>query len=921
MPEDKPLSPKEQEEYNKLKKDGINSERDHLRLLREEAAEFGKIVNHAKSLAQNIGLTVKQSQAFGNSFKNTNNIAEKLVINADKLLKGQISSKDISQQIEKSYSELNELNRQRGIITDKILQRNTNISASTKEQIKNAQNAGQLKNLALDQTNKLTDKEREILLYLSLQTAQNKKNNLELINQEKLAQKIEDRIGVLGKLLTGINKVPIIGQFVDSDKALKRMAESAAQVDKNGKFVNTRFDVLKKGVGSIAEDIQKGISDPLTLIIALFNSGLQMDKSVVEFERSMGISRAEAQGLRDNMSAIASETGNVSINSKDVQATLMGLNKQFDAASSVIRDDIVAEMSKLGKLTNMSAEAQGRFAMFANISGKNAKQITDETRQAVVLAEKESGLRLDINKVLDEAGRITGQIASQLGGNVTKIAEVVATAKQFGMTLEQVAASGAKLLNFEQNISDELEAELLIGKQINLEKARLAALTGDYNTLTKEINKNIGDFSDYSEMNILQQNALAKSVGMTADQLSDVLLKNENIAQLAQEARAAGKNDLADQLEKRDVQQKFNDTMDKLKQTFVDIAGGPIGTLLEALGKTLGIIGKIIDFVGLGKGGFADIVFQVGLFSKLLFGTINPIKGIVTAYKSLTGFMNIGLIKQKAINLAERIGLINKEQAVRARTRENLLQTQGITQEQLSNLHKNAGLLTLIKKNIQRSIGNVKLKVEKGLELGKNAIMSLGNAIRGFGIVQQGVANKKGVFGMLRAGGKAIMSAMTAGFKAPFPVGPILGVALGAIITAAVIGLMAKFGKGNDVFSGPKGGSGYGSRMLLAPEGAFALNNRDTVIAGTNLGVNKANDLVSAEPDTINLTTSSPSTNAGSSETNALSAKLDQLNNNIVEQTNAITQKPVAVNNMVDTDSLVKQQLPPESQPGYTLLT
>ena len=109
--------------------------------------------------------------------------------------------------------------------------------------------------------------------------------------------------------------------------------------------------------------------------------------------------------------------------------------------------------------------------------------------------------------------------------------------------------------------------------------------------------------------------------------------------------------------------------------------------------------------------------------------------------------------------------------------------------------------------------------------------------------------------------------------------------------------------------------------MLLAPEGAFALNNRDTVIAGTNLGVNKANDLVSAEPDTINLTTSSPSTNAGSSETNALSAKLDQLNNNIVEQTNAITQKPVAVNNMVDTDSLVKQQLPPESQPGYTLLT
>ena len=30
--------------------------------------------------------------------------------------------------------------------------------------------------------------------------------------------------------------------------------------------------------------------------------------------------------------------------------------------------------------------------------------------------------------------------------------------------------------------------------------------------------------------------------------------------------------------------------------------------------------------------------------------------------------------------------------------------------------------------------------------------------------------------------------------------------------------------------------NGYGKRTLLAPEGSIALNNNDTVIAGTNLG-------------------------------------------------------------------------------------
>ena len=39
------------------------------------------------------------------------------------------------------------------------------------------------------------------------------------------------------------------------------------------------------------------------------------------------------------------------------------------------------------------------------------------------------------------------------------------------MELKGVAAAGKQLLNFEQSISAELEAELLTGKQLNLEKS------------------------------------------------------------------------------------------------------------------------------------------------------------------------------------------------------------------------------------------------------------------------------------------------------------------------------------------------------------------------------------------------------------------------------------------------------------------
>jgi hypothetical protein len=44
--------------------------------------------------------------------------------------------------------------------------------------------------------------------------------------------------------------------------------------------------------------------------------------------------------------------------------------------------------------------------------------------------------------------------------------------------------------------------------------------------------------------------------------------------------------------------------------------------------------------------------------------------------------------------------------------------------------------------------------------------------------------------------------------------------------------------KYNDVLSMPTGTSGYGSRMLFGPEGAISLNNKDMVVAGTDLASN-----------------------------------------------------------------------------------
>jgi hypothetical protein len=72
---------------------------------------------------------------------------------------------------------------------------------------------------------------------------------------------------------------------------------------------------------------------------------------------------------------------------------------------------------------------------------------------------------------------------------------------------------------------------------------------------------------------------------------------------------------------------------------------------------------------------------------------------------------------------------------------------------------------------------------------------------------------------------------------------PVVGPALANIAVLGMLGMLIKAAtssttsakKGKDIMSPAPGGGGYGKRTLFGPEGAIQLNDKDTVIAGTNL--------------------------------------------------------------------------------------
>jgi hypothetical protein len=406
-----------------------------------------------------------------------------------------------------------------------------------------------------------------------------------------------DKANELSKLGSKIKKEDITRLGLQNQLIGKNgqiLTGRAAQLKAQNLGLLKTNSTLMAGVKSLGPALTKALG-PLGLITEFVQSLLQADKETTELQKSMALTKTEAVGFRMGLTEAANQSGNINITATKLLKSFGDLNKQFGFITNFSNDTLVT-MTKLTEVVGVSSTSAGNLAAASEVTGTSFESNYKDVLATSYELQRQSGVQMDLRQILEQTGNVTGTIRANLGANPSRIAAAVTQAKLFGASLEQVANAGKSLLDFEASITAELEAELLLGKNINLERARAAALAGDQVTLAQELQKEAGNFSDFTKMNVIQQEALAKAMGMTSDQLADILFQQEVQGKSAKELRALGKDELADRLEAQDLQTKFNATVEKLKAIFVDVATA-LTPILSVLGDVFSIVGKIFEFL------------------------------------------------------------------------------------------------------------------------------------------------------------------------------------------------------------------------------------------------------------------------------------------------------------------------------------
>jgi hypothetical protein len=490
-------------------------------------------------------------------------------------------------------------------------------------------------------------------------TEKSKLDGQRVADLQKIAQsggkgitpEVLEKMGFSEKEFDGASATGGTSAMLRAKKLLPGAQDDLAKSLKSLNALPKAINPLIAGLKVLSKTLMRAFSG--FVILEFISALIQGDKLTGDLAKSMNITYKEANKTRMELMGMAAASGENAVTTKRLQETLVAMQKTLGTNVMMNKENLVFA-TKMREMSGLTLEDQKGIFEISNATGKTMEDITGDVMSQAKISSRRLGVVLNEKEILKDISKVSSSITLSLGKNPKLIAEAVTTAKALGMELSQIDKIAEGLLQFESSISSELEAEVLLNRDLNLNLARRAALSNDLTTLAKELNREMGTSADFSKMTRIEQSALGKALGMSRDELAQSLfigeqLKNVTGKQAEEEAKilqrridAVGLDKVQEEMKtksikdlqkQQSIQDKFNDTLEKLKEIFVALSpailtiGNALVPILNDVAKFikvvepfLGTIGGIVTGAGVGFAAGGPLGAGVGALSGFLTG-------------------------------------------------------------------------------------------------------------------------------------------------------------------------------------------------------------------------------------------------------------------------------------------------------------
>lgn len=438
------------------------------------------------------------------------------------------------------------------------------------------------------------------------------------------SQALKNQYDYLTKLLPLIQESSELSdeqkiQFQQSLASLQKMTVEAAKFANQSEEYKEVFgelieDVSKigKGFRKVAAGIELFLSSTRNrLALVAFGIG-ELAHHFAEVNKELGVGMTQMLGLKTQASLLSIILGEESGKAVIDLAKHLGDAHHLTTGMSIDAALLAANYGMSAEEAAFMSVAFGEMQGLSYDIGKNTSAYVKELALANYVAP--AGVMKDI------AGNTEFfALFSKDGGK--NIGDAAVAAARLGSGLETVGKMADHLLDYQSSIQDEMEASVLLGRELNLGKARELMYQGNIEEGMKAALEAAGGINEYNQMDYYQRQALAKALGVSNAELQQMVAHEETLN---------GMHGVGNQLYSR------------------------TGEILTAMGNSL--TGKIFQGMSALLIGAGQLNMGLTAMGTSLMGLLNPLKamGSFVVYLAMAPFRLISgtmsLIFGKIIN-------------------------------------------------------------------------------------------------------------------------------------------------------------------------------------------------------------------------------------------------------------------------------
>ena len=338
------------------------------------------------------------------------------------------------------------------------------------------------------------------------------------------------------KMVGVAEKIPIIGGAIGKE-INKRFSKAVSIIEDDLIDGLTKQAVAQKGVGGgiitnigLQEMFNRAVAkNPYTAIAMAILAALTFITSLFMFARR---TQKAARDLANELSLGRDQLEGQFIALKMQEAKFKALNLDADK----LKTTLTTLSTTFKDLELVTAQNAANIEKFAQFNGISSDEVVKLSKQLMITEGVSFDMALSMQQqaaaMAKTAGIAKGRILSDMASNAEEfarfsqqgaegLAEAAVAANQMGLNLEKVMKVAGDLLDFESSITKEFEAQVLTGRALNLEAARQAALSGDQDSLMREI-KSVAMGVNLETMNVVQKDAIAGAIGLSVSDLMRV---------------------------------------------------------------------------------------------------------------------------------------------------------------------------------------------------------------------------------------------------------------------------------------------------------------------------------------------------------------------------------------------------------------